>query len=56
MVIIDVVCTSIMKKEQAGQREIPSIEFEEKRSTRKCHGAKSGPQGDKKFKEKPGTK
>lgn len=40
------------KREQIGQREIQSVQFEEKESTRKCNGrAKFCSQGDKKFKD-----
>ena len=34
-------------KEQAEQAEIRNVQFEEKRSTRKCNGAKSRAQGKK---------
>ena len=39
-------------EEQAEQGKLKNVQFEEKRSTRKCNGAKSSAQGDKKFKEK----
>lgn len=45
------------EKKQGGQREIQIVQFEEKKSTRKCNdGAKSYAQGGKKFKERPDGK
>lgn len=44
-------------KEQVRQREIQNVQFEEKKSTRKCNvGAKSYVQGDEQMKEKPDAK
>lgn len=45
------------EEEQAGQGKIQNVQFEKKRSTRKCFvGAKSSVHGDKKFEEKLDTK
>lgn len=44
------------EKEQASQRERQNKQFEEKRSTRKCIGARSSAQWQKDFKEKPDAK
>jgi hypothetical protein len=40
------------EKEQAGQREIQNVQFEEKSRDRKCNGVKSSVQEDKQVKEK----
>ena len=40
------------EKEQAGQREIQNVQFEEKSRDRKCNGVKSSVQEDKQIKEK----
>ncbi|ERE78459.1 heparan sulfate glucosamine 3-O-sulfotransferase 2-like protein [Cricetulus griseus] len=44
------------EKEQAMQGKIQNVQFEEKRSIRKCDGANSSAQEDEKFKENPDPK
>lgn len=44
------------EEEQVMQGKVENIQFEEKGSTKKCNGAMSWAQGDKKYKEIPNAK
>ena len=45
-----------MKRSKLRKEKIQNVQFEEKRSTRRCNGARTSAQGNKMFKEKSSAK